>query len=74
MVIILGPEWKYHVTIRNEDWEAAQAWCNHYIGKFDEDWYKLGIDPAEYILFGETRTTWYFKREEDIVLFMLKWQ
>jgi len=70
---MLGPEWKYHVTIYRQDWKTLEHWCNYYIGEFDRDWYKLGIDPAEYIMYGDFRTTWYFKRKEDITLFMLKW-
>ena len=71
---MLGPEWKYHITIEEPDWHFAEVWCEMYIGKFDEDWYKLGIDPMDYVLNSRTRTTWYFKREEDIILFSLRWQ
>ena len=70
---MLGPEWKYHITIEEPDWHAAQAWCEIYIGKFDDEWYKLGIDPMDYVLNSRARTTWYFKREEDIILFSLRW-
>lgn len=69
----LGPEWAYHITVDREDWEVIQHWCNVNIGKFDHEWYKLGIDPADYIIHGSTRTTWYFKEEKHAVIFKLKW-
>ena len=54
------------------DWSDAQNWCEEYVGEFNEDWYKLGIDPAA-SLFGDDTTTWFFKEEEKMMLFMLKW-
>ena len=69
----MSPEWKYHITIENPNWYDAQRWCETYIGEFDKDWYKLGIDPAEYIIDGRTRTTWYFKNEKDANWFMMRW-
>lgn len=69
----LGPEWKYHISIEHEDWYEVQLWCDEFIGKFDEDWYKLGIDPLARFN-GNPQTTWYFKREQDIILFKLRWQ
>ena len=65
--------WPYRITIYRSDWYEVQCWCEIYIGEFDRDWYKLGIDPAEYIVNGETRTTWYFRREDHAILFKLKW-
>jgi hypothetical protein len=70
---MLGPEWQYHITIHNPDWITIEHWCDHYIGKFDQAWYKLGIDPAESVMTGEIRTTWYFKNEKDVILFKLRW-
>jgi hypothetical protein len=71
---MLGPEWKYHITIETPDWYEAQMWCQIYVGEFNVDWYKLGIDPMDYVDTGRTKTKWYFKREEDIILFSLRWQ
>ena len=50
-----------------------QEWCNAYVGEFDQDWYKLGVDPLDYVRNDRFRTEWYFKREQDAVLFKLKW-
>ena len=69
----LGPEWKYHVTINHKDWEEVAVWCQLNIGTFDQDWYKLGIDIARYIIDGDYRTTWYFKQEYAASMFVLKW-
>jgi len=71
---MLGPEWKYHITIEDVNWAEAQEWCEIYIGKFNEHWYKIGIDPMDYVINDRIRTTWYFKREEDVVLFSLRWK
>ena len=69
----LGPEWKYHIALHREDWYDIQLWCEQTLGEFDVAWYKLGIDPASYVIHGNTETVWYFKNERDAVLFKLKW-
>ena len=66
-------DWPYRVEICTSDWYPVQLWCEQIIGEFDQDWYKLGIDPAEYVIDGRTRSTWYFKREQDAVMFKLRW-
>ncbi len=69
----MSTEWKYKVTIENPDWYEVQQWCEVYIGEFDKDWYKLGIDPAEWVIDGMTRTTWLFKQEKYASMFILRW-
>lgn len=69
----MSPEWKYKITLETIEWHEAEDWCKVYIGEFDKDWYKLGIDPAEYIIEGRTRTVWYFKSEADAIKFSLRW-
>jgi hypothetical protein len=69
----MSPEWKYHITVENPDWYTMQLWCQDVIGEFDQDWYKLGINPAQYVIDGVTQTTWYFKKEEHAILFKLIW-
>ena len=70
---ILGPEWKYHVIIKEPAWHIVENWCNSYIGEFDKDWYKLGVDPIMWID-GNTQTDWYFKEEKHCLFFKLRWQ
>lgn len=67
------PDWPYRVTVCNDNWYEIQLWCEANVGQFDQDWYKLGIDLAEVLVNGQTRTTWLFKRHTDAVLFTLKW-
>lgn len=67
----INPDLKYMIRIEC-DWVAAQDWCNENVGEFDVDWYKLGIDPAA-SLYGDYTTTWFFKDEEKMFLFALKW-
>ena len=69
----MNPEWKYRITLETPEWYEIQEWCEVNIGEFDRDWYKLGIDPAEYIIEGRTRTTWYFKQEKHAIDFSLRW-
>jgi hypothetical protein len=68
----LGPEWKYHISIVNPDWHLAEVWCIDNIGPFGENWYKLGMDIAHLIDL-QWHTEWYFKKEQDYVLFSLVW-
>lgn len=69
----MSPEWKYKITLDTPDWYSVECWCLLNLGKFDKTWYKLGIDPLEYVIDGRTRTTWFFKEERDAVLFSLRW-
>jgi hypothetical protein len=66
-------DWPYQITIATPDWYLAQQWCETNVGVFDQDWYKLGIDPADYFAHGKTRSTWLFRREQDAVAFALRW-
>lgn len=66
-------DWPYHITIRRQDWDIVEQWCDEYLGGFGQAWYKLGVDPAAYIIDGDYKTKWYFKTEQDAVLFKLKW-
>ena len=70
---LLGPEWKYHITIYDSDWPKVQVWCEKNIGLFNKDWYKLGIDPMMNLNNGTTETTWYFKTKEHAAWFELRW-
>ena len=71
---MLGPEWKYCITLNTQDYAEIQDWCLENLGEFDDKWYKLGIDPAGMVLSHLTpKTIWYFKEEKDAVLFSLRW-
>ena len=67
----MNPELKYKVKIKC-DWQSASDWCKENVGEFNLDWLKLGIDPAA-ALFDDHKTTWYFKREQDAIMFILRW-
>ena len=66
--------WPYQITIYYDDWVLVQSWCEDNIGEFDQDWYKLGIDPADYFRDGPVRTTWLFKEQKNAVAFTLRWK
>lgn len=72
----MNPLLIHEVVIYNDDWHKAEAWCEQNIGKFNITWYKLGIDPLEMMMRptgAETKTVWYFLREQDATMFKLKW-
>lgn len=66
-------DWPYRVEITEPNWHAVQVWCEMSIGEFDQDWYKLGIDPLESWVSGQTKSVWYFRRQSDAVAFTLRW-
>ena len=65
-------DWKYHITITERDYSPVQDWCNEYIGEFDVDWYRFGMDPLMW-LNGDYRSTWCFKDEQKAIHFKLRW-
>ena len=67
----INPDLKYMIRL-NCDWWEAQEWCKEHVGEFDVDWYKLGIDPAASLM-GDHTTTWFFKDNEKMLMFALKW-
>lgn len=69
----MNPDLKYQVVIHNDNWHLAQEWCEQTIGVFDQDWYKLGIDPVAHLFTNQTESIWYFRSEKDAVLFSLRW-
>lgn len=69
----MNPEWKYWITIEHSNWIEIEEWCAFYIGDVGRDWYKLGIDPAEYISGGQPKTIWVFKDEKHAAMFTLRW-
>jgi hypothetical protein len=69
----VNPALTHEVIIYNDDWHLAQTWCEENVGRFDQDWYKLGIDPVDRLFFAKTQTIWYFRRAEDATMFKLKW-
>lgn len=70
---MLGLEWQHCIILDRDDWPKIQDWCVANLGKFDQTWYKLGIDPMAH-LNGDRRTTWFFKHKKDAILFALKWR
>ena len=71
---MLGPEWKYCITLPRQNYSDIEKWCYEHIGEFDVEWYKLGVDPAGMVQSHLTpKTVWYFKEERHAVLFSLRW-
>jgi len=68
----------HKAVIRIKDWAEVEQWCLEHIGEWDQDWYRLGIDVAQLAVAIELEdygieTTWYFKDEQKMVMFLLRW-
>jgi hypothetical protein len=69
--MVMNSELRHKVVV-DTDWPKAEEWCIEFVGEWDTDWYKLGIDPVAH-LFEDNRTTWYFKDEHKMAMFLLRW-
>jgi hypothetical protein len=65
-------ELKYKATTLHA-WPYVEIWCVENIGSWNIDWYKMGIDPADSIFNPDYRTIYFFKTEQQALLFMLRW-
>ena len=66
------PTWPY-ICYTSHNWEEVCEWCKANIGEFDRDWYKLGEDIAAQSVMSDYKSTYMFRREQDAVLFRLRW-
>ena len=73
MVVNFDEKYPYRVLVRGKDYTEIASWCEANFGEFDNRWYKLGIDPAEYLRDPTSPTEWRFCSQEDAVLFSLRW-
>jgi len=63
---------KHQVTVGEIAWWDAEDWCEENIGPHIETWYKLGIDIAA-ATSDDKSTTWYFKDQQQLTIFLLRW-
>ena len=66
------PDWPY-ICYTSHDWQAVCEWCRQNIGEFDQEWYKLGEDIMAQGIMTDYKSTYMFRREQDAVLFKLRW-
>ena len=66
------PNWPY-ICYTSHPYPEVQEWCEANIGEFDLDWYKLGEDIAAQSIMADYKSTYMFRREQDAVLFSLRW-
>lgn len=66
-------EWP-HVCYTSHPWPEVVEWCEQNIGKYDRDWFKLGEDPAAMSIYTDYKSTYLFRKEQDAVLFKLRWE
>ena len=66
------PNWPY-ICYTSHPYPEVCAWCEQNIGKFDQEWYKLGEDIAAQSINPDYKSTYMFKSEKHAVLFKLKY-
>ena len=66
------PEWP-HVCYTGAPWPEVVEWCKQNIGEYDQAWFKLGEDPAAQSIYTDYKSTYLFRKEQDAVLFKLRW-
>ena len=58
-------DWPY-ICYTSHPWEEVVDWCRQTIGEFGEDIVALSINT-------DYKSTYLFRREQDAVLFKLRW-
>jgi hypothetical protein len=54
-------------------WPEVEEWCNDNIGPWNQEWYKLGEDAAAMVFDAGYRSTYFFRTEEQAIIFTLRW-
>ena len=54
-------------------WTEVAGWCEANIGRFDQDWYRLGTDIATGVVGWEPFDHYRFRTEQAAILFRLRW-
>jgi hypothetical protein len=67
----INPKLIHYATTKHSYVEVEQ-WCLENVGEWNIDWYKLGIDPMQWIE-EDPISEYYFADEKSAVLFKLKW-
>lgn len=62
-----------HICYTSHPWPEVCAWCEQNIGKFDQEWYKLGEDIAAQSIMTDYKSTYLFRHEKHAMLFRLRW-
>lgn len=62
----------YSAKTKYPYWEV-QEWCLKNIGEFNVDWGRLGQDPLAGLDGEPVYDQYFFAREKDMTLFLLRW-
>ena len=54
-------------------WYPVEMWCVENIGSWNQDWYRVHADMAEYIENDNVQETYHFRTAEQATLFALRW-
>lgn len=59
--------------VTEHDREQVEPWLEANIGKFDRDWYRLGLDIAAGVMGWEMFDIYRFRDEQSAIMFRLRW-
>jgi len=62
-----------HVVFSRADWDDTTPWLETNVGRFNQDWYKLGRDIVFGIAVGWPGDEYRFRRAEHAMWFKLQW-
>ena len=66
------PDWP-HVCYTSHPYPEVCVWCEQTVGKYDQDWYKLGEDIAAQSINPDYKSAYLFRDERHAMLFRLRW-
>ena len=62
-----------YVGRTTEAYPAVENWCVAHIGDWDIEWAKLGDDITAMAIIPDYRSTYYFRTEQQRLMFELRW-
>jgi len=69
----MNPELTYTASTRSM-WYPVEMWCVENIGTWNQDWYRVHADLAEWVDGANSVSeTYYFRTGEQATLFALRW-
>ena len=69
----MNPDLTYTAATKSH-WSLVETWCVANIGAWNEQWYRVHADLADFINVNNSPTeNYYFRTGEQATLFALRW-
>lgn len=68
----MNPILIYEATTE-EAYPEVEAWCEKHVGEWNKAWVRERHDIAAVLGAGDCRQKYYFRRQEDRTMFLLRW-